>query len=56
MIYVKCDPVLVPKKVLDVAVRAQQELEGKPAEERKAYIEKKAHIWRAFARYLAKMS
>lgn len=56
MIYVKCDPALVPNKVLDVAARAQQELESKPPAERKAYIERKAHIWRAFARYLAKMS
>lgn len=56
MIYVRCDTALVPKKLLDVAARAQQELEAKLPAERKAYIEKKAHIWRAFARYLAKMS
>lgn len=56
MIYVKCDPELIPRKLLDVAARAQQELEAKPPSERKAYIEKKAHIWRAFSRHLAKMS
>lgn len=56
MIYVKCDPALVPKKLLDVAARAQLELEAKLPAERKAYIERKAHIWRAFARHLAKMS
>jgi len=56
VILVKCDPALIPKKLLDVAARAQAELEGKPPAERKAYVEKKAHIWRSFARYLAKMS
>jgi hypothetical protein len=52
----KCDPALIPKKLLDVAARAQAELEGKPPAERKAFIERKGHIWRSFARYLAKMS
>ncbi|MBS3996462.1 MAG: hypothetical protein KGZ67_03870 [Hydrogenophaga sp.] len=56
MIYVKCDPALIPQKVLDVAARAQADLEAKPEAERKAFIEKKGHVWRAFARYLAKMS
>ncbi len=56
MIYVKCDPNLIPKKVLEVAVRAQAELETKPEAERKSFIEKKGHVWRAFARYLAKVS
>ncbi|WP_186071081.1 hypothetical protein [Burkholderia gladioli] len=56
MIFVKSDPSLIPKKLLDVAARAQAELEAKPEVERKAFIEKKAHIWRAFARHLAKMS
>lgn len=56
MIYVKCDPSLIPQKLLDVAARAQAELEMKPAAERKAYIEKKAYIWRAFGRHLAKMA
>lgn len=56
MIYVKCDPALIPQKVLNVAARAQAELEAKPEAERKAFIEKKGHVWRAFGRYLAKMS
>lgn len=56
MIYVKCDPALIPKKVLNVAARAQAELEAKPEAERKAFIEKKGHVWRAFGRHLAKMS
>ncbi|MBQ0961631.1 hypothetical protein KAK06_22010 [Ideonella sp. 4Y11] len=47
---------MIPQKVLDVAARAQAALEAKPEAERKAFIEKKAHVWRAFARYLAKMS
>lgn len=56
MIYVKCDPALIPQKVLNVAARAQAELEAKPEAERKAFIEKKGHVWRAFGRHLAKMS
>ncbi len=56
MIYVKCDPSLIPKKVLDVAARAQAELEAMPEAKRKFFIEKKAHVWRAFGRHLAKMS
>lgn len=56
MIYVKCDPSLVPKKLLDIAAKAQKELEGKAPAERKDYIEKNARIWRAFARCLARMS
>jgi hypothetical protein len=56
LIYVKCDPKLFPKKVLDVAARAQAELEAKPMAERKDFIEKKGHVWRAFGRHLAKMS
>ena len=56
MIYVKCDPKLIPNKVLEVAARAQAELEAKPEAERKAYIEKKGHVWRAFGRHLAKVS
>lgn len=56
MIYVKYDPTHVPKKLLDVAARAQEELEAKPEAERKTFIEKKAHIWRSFAKHLAKMS
>lgn len=56
MIYVKRNPALIPEKVLKVAERAQQALEAQPPEERKAFIEKKSHVWRAFGRYLAKMS
>lgn len=56
MIFVRRDPRLIPEKVLKVAVRAQQELEATAPADRKAYIEKKAHVWRAFGRYLAKMS
>lgn len=56
MIYVRRDPALIQKKVLRVAERAQAELEALAPEKRAAFIEKKAHVWRAFARYLAKMS
>lgn len=56
MIYVRRDPALIPEKVLRVAERAQQTLEALPPEQRAAFIEKKAHVWRAFARHLAKMS
>lgn len=56
MIYVRCDPNLIPQKVVDVAARAQTELEAKPEAERRAFIEKKGHVWRAFGKHLAKMS
>lgn len=56
MIYVKRDPALIPEKVLRVAERAQQALAATAPEDRGAFIEKKAHVWRAFGRYLAKMS
>lgn len=56
MIFVKRDAALIPEKVLQVAQRAQQKLETLPEEERKEFIEKKSHVWRSFARYLAKMS
>lgn len=56
MIYVRRDPALIPEKVLRVAERAQAQLEGLPADQRAEFIEKKRRIWRAFARYLAKMS
>lgn len=56
MIYVKRDPKLIPEKVLKVAERAQKVLEALAVPDRKAYIEKKAHVWRAFGRYLSKMS
>lgn len=56
MIFVRRDPRLIPEKVIKVAVRAQQELEAAAPADRKAFIEKKAHVWRAFGRHLAKMS
>jgi hypothetical protein len=56
LIYVRRNPALIPEKVLRVAERAQQALEEMPEEERKAFIERKAYVWRAFVRYLAKMS
>ena len=56
MIYVWRDSSLIPKKFLQVAERAQRKLEALPADERPAFIKKKSHVWRAFARYLLKMS
>lgn len=56
MIYVRRDAGIIPQKVLDVAARAQVELQGMSRPQRKAYIKKKSHIWRAFGRYLARMS
>ena len=56
MIYVRRNPALIPEKILKVAERAQMALEKLPEAERKAFIEKKAPIWRSFSRYLAKMS
>lgn len=56
MIYVRRDPTLIPEKVLRVAERAQKQLEELPDSERDEFIKKKSHIWRAFARYLSKMS
>lgn len=56
MIYVRRDPNLIPEKVLRVAERAQAQLEALAPDERAAFIEKKSHVWRGFARYLAKMS
>lgn len=56
MIYVRRDPNEIPEKVLRVAERAQQALEGCAPAARAALIERKSHVWRSFARYLAKMS
>jgi len=56
MIYVRRDAGIIPQKLLNVAARAQAELEALPANERRAFIKKKSHIWRAFGRYLARMS
>lgn len=56
MIYVRRDAEIIPQRLLDVAARAQVALEALPANQRRAFIKKKSHIWRAFGRYLAKMS
>src|SRR6476619_772256 len=56
MIYVKRNAELVPTKLMAVAARAQAKLEALPTNERCAFIKKKSHIWKAFGRYLAKMS
>ena len=56
MIYVRRDPNLIPEKLLKVAERAQQQLDRLPPTQRPAFIKKKSHIWRAFARYLVQMS
>jgi hypothetical protein len=56
VIYVRRDPTVIPEHVLKVAERAQQRLETLPTGERAAFIKKKSHIWRKFARYLSKMS
>lgn len=56
MIYVKRDASLIPEHVIAVAQRAQENLEALPDEQRKDFIKKKSHIWRSFAKYLAKMS
>ncbi len=57
MIYVRRDPALIPDKVLQVAKRAQDRMELlKTPAERRVFIKKKSHIWRAFGRYLSKMS
>jgi len=56
LIYVRRDPAAIPERLLRVAERAQQELEQKLPEDRKSYIEKKGHIWRAFGKYLSAMS
>lgn len=56
MIFVRRNPALFPDKVLKVAERAQLELEALAPDKRAAYIKSKSHVWRAFTRYLAKMS
>ena len=56
MIYVRQDSALIPKRVLGVAARAQAQLYALAPAQRAAFINKKAHVWRGFARYLAKMS
>jgi len=57
VIYVKRDPQVVPKLLMNAAQKAQAELNAiADAEERKKYIEKKAKLWRRFGRYLKQMS
>jgi hypothetical protein len=56
MIYIRRDRNLIPDKVIAVAQKATNELEALSAEDRKDFIKKKSHIWKAFGRYLAKMS
>jgi hypothetical protein len=56
LIYVRRDQDLIPPKVIAVAIRAQVALEDLEPDKRKEFIEKKSHVWRSFARYLAKMS
>lgn len=56
MIFVRRDISVIPEGVLRVAERAQNQLEALPPGERAAFIKKKSHIWRKFARYLRKMS
>ncbi|HEX5357804.1 MAG TPA: hypothetical protein VFW93_16490 [Aquabacterium sp.] len=57
MIFVKRNPALIPRLLLDAAAQAQRELDqiAEP-DARKAYIEKRARLWRRFARYLKQMS
>ena len=56
MILVRRDPNQIPAGLLAIALRAQAELEQLPHNKHKAFIKKKGHIWRRFARYLAKMA
>jgi hypothetical protein len=56
MIYVRQDAGKIPQKLMDMAKKAQKELEKTPPENRKAFIKKKARIWRAFANCLSTMS
>lgn len=56
MIYVNRNAGLIPKALLDVAAKAQERLEKLPEAERPEFIRKNAKIWRAFGKYLAKMS
>jgi hypothetical protein len=56
LIYVRRNPNIIPKHVLKVAERAQAQLAALPPPERAAFLKKKSHIWRGFARHLARMS
>lgn len=56
MIYVKRDPKLIPKELLDAAEKAQMELDKLSADERVEFIKKKSAIWRSFKECLSEMS
>ena len=56
MIYVKRDAGIIPQKLLDKAVAAQEELERLPANKRAEHIKKNSKIWRDFKKYLSQMS
>ncbi|MES2572254.1 MAG: hypothetical protein V4710_19640 [Verrucomicrobiota bacterium] len=56
MIFVRRNVNLIPKDVLDAAAEARATLERLPEKQRSFYIKKKSHLWRAFGRYLSKMS
>jgi hypothetical protein len=56
LIYVRRDLHVIPMRVLKVAERMREKLAALPVEQRRAFIKKKSHVWRAFGRYLAKMS
>jgi len=56
LIFVRRDPSLIPPELLAIAERAQAELEDLQQDQRKAFIKRKGHIWRRFARYLGQMS
>lgn len=56
MIYVRRNAGLIPAKLLEKAIAAQQELEKLPAEQRADYIRANSQIWREFKSYLSEMS
>ena len=56
MIFIRRDASLIPQRVIDVATRAQTQLEALPPEDRKDFVKKKSHIWRSFSKHLKKMS
>jgi hypothetical protein len=56
MIFVRRDANLIPPRLLNKAIEAQRKLEQLPESQRKFFIKRNAHIWRAFGSYLSKMS
>lgn len=56
MIFIKRDPKNIPPEVLAAAEKARTELEALPEDQRSAYIDKKANIWRDFKQHLGSMS